>query len=527
MRKLANIVVMVCLITGFISCKEDNIPASDLTLDETTLELKKDESTVLTIEEGNGGYKVDMSDPKIARAVLSGNTVTIFGVRVGSTTIRLFDGRNQSVVINVRVSHNVDVENMISFDAADTDGPKEGNIGFLHSVNMTAPVDSFITLIKPKLWRLGRYNDAFSLYHRLKSLGVERQLLALSDLRTEVPYRAVFEQQGYGAMTTAVLEDTKALGLDFEYDIYNEPNRMSDFDLETFMTELWIPSYRAIREADPDAIIHGPSTSINSFGDPTADSLVLFQFLDIAMETNTVPDYINWHLQVGYNMADWHADYAQKIEAYVNARGHSLTGAVVGETIRTGDERNTSPGVLVDMFAAAEVSKIPQIHAAWSSTPVYGVSTSIPPVLCGILRGETGVERRGAWWTYRFFADTEGLRIACENTPTGSENLVGIAYKDDNKKVLRSLVGLRDTKTQQNTLITFNNLNTAPYVTKNGKTRVKMWYNHQTETAVDAYGSESLPLMMDEEIEVINNKIEIPVTIDQWDAVLIELSAAL
>ena len=77
MRKLANIVVMVCLITGFISCKEDNIPASDLTLDETTLELKKDESTVLTIEEGNGGYKVDMSDPKIARAVLSGNTVTI------------------------------------------------------------------------------------------------------------------------------------------------------------------------------------------------------------------------------------------------------------------------------------------------------------------------------------------------------------------------------------------------------------------------------------------------------------------
>src|SRR5690606_28250731 len=149
---------------------------------------------------------------------------------------------------------------------------------------------------------------------------------------------------------------------------------------------------------------------------------------------------------------------------------HSLTGAVVGETIRTGDERNTSPGVLVDMFAAAEVSKIPQIHAAWSSTPVYGVSTSIPPVLCGILRGETGVERRGAWWTYRFFADTEGLRIACENTPTGSENLVGIAYKDDNKKVLRSLVGLRDTKTQQNTLITCNNLNTAPYVTKNGKT---------------------------------------------------------
>src|SRR5690606_24119611 len=152
----------------------------------------------------------------------------------------------------------------------------------------------------------------------------------------------------------------------------------------------------------------------------------------------------------------------------LSARGHTILGAVVGETIRTGDERNTSPGVLVDMFASAEVSKIPQIHAAWSSTPVYGVSTSIPPVLCGILTGTTGEGRRGAWWTYRFFADTEGLRITCEETPTGSKNLTGLAYKDESKKVLRSLVGLRDTKKQQKTLITFNNLNTAPYISTGG-----------------------------------------------------------
>lgn len=526
MRKLVNILIIASMIMGIVSCKKEE-PVNDLTLSKTVLELKKDETTIINIQNGNGEYTVKMSNDKIAKAILSGNTVTVSAVGVGSSTITISDGKRQSAIITIKVSHNVDAANMISFNVADTDGPKEGNIGFLHSVNLTAPVDSFITLIKPKLWRLGRYNDAFSLYHRLKGLGVERQLLALSDLRTEAPYRTVFQEQGYGAMATAILEDTKALGLDFEYDIYNEPNRMANFDLSTFMTELWIPAYRAIKEANPNAIIHGPSTSINSFGTPQADSLVLFQFLDEAMASNTVPDYINWHLQIGYNMADWHKDYADKIKSYLESKGFSILGAVVGETIRTGDERNTSPAVLIDMFAAAEVSKIPQIHAAWSSTPVYGVSTSIPPVLCGILTGTTGEGRRGAWWTYRFFADTEGLRVKCEDSPTGSQNLVGLTYKDEHKKVLRSLVGLRDTKKKQNALITFNNLQTSPYIATNGKTRVKMWYNHQTRDAVEAFGSESLPLIMDEVVEIVDNKIEIPVTIDEWDAVLIELSSSL
>src|SRR5690606_35804749 len=110
-------------------------------------------------------------------------------------------------------------------------------------------------------------------------------------------------------------------------------------------------------------------------------------------------------------------------------------------------------------------------------------------------------------------------------SPTGPKNLVGIAFKDNEKKILRALVGLRENQNKQNTWIRFNKLDSAPFIAKNGKIHIKMWYNYQTLENVVFFGKDQLPLIMDQEIEITDNKIEIPVTIDEWDAVLIELSA--
>lgn len=523
MKKSLNLFLIISILLGKLSYGANELMLN-LTLSCTTLEMKINEIVYVNILEGNGKYSIYIDDPTIVQVVLLENTISFTALSAGSTTVVVTDGKNQSATISINISYNVDTANIVTFNAVRTVCEKQGNIGFLHSINITSPVDSFVTLIKPKLWRLGRYNNAFSLYHRLKALGVERQILVLSDLRTEKPYCDIFKHYGYGAMTDSIIKDTQALGLNFEFDLSNEPNRMIGFDLEKWMDEMWNPAYRAIRKTLPNAKIHGPSTSINSIGNSKSDSLVMFQFIDLAIANNTLPDYINWHLQIGYNIADWHKDYAEKIEAYITSKGHSISGCVVGETIRPGDKRNTSPGKLVDMFLAAEVSNVPQIRAAWSSIPIYGVSTSIPPVLCGILTGSDGKGRRGAWWTYRFFAETEGIRIESEEYPTGSKNLVGIAYRDDSKRVLRSLVGLRDTFNKQDILLSFTNLDSIPYFIENGKIRLKMWYNYQTERNVTAFGCEYLPLITDENMEIVNGKINIPVTIDKWDAILVELS---
>ena len=193
-----------------------------------------------------------------------------------------------------------------------------------------------------------------------------------------------------------------------------------------------------------------------------------------------------------------------------------------------GRSQNFSENRPGNVFAAAEVGDIPQIHAAWSSSRVYGISTSQVPVLTGLLTDSTGLGRRGVWWTYRFFADTEGRRIKCENTPSGSQNLVGVMYRDSIKQVIRGIIGLRDTKSkQQNCHIVINNLSATPYISSAGKVRVRMWYNYQTQFNVSHYGVDSLPKIIDEEYQIINNKIDIVTSIDQWDAVLIELSKPL
>lgn len=105
MRKLVNILIVVCVAVTivFVSCKEAE-PSIDLTLSETILELKKDESIIVNIKKGNGGYTVKMSDETVAKAILSGNSVTIAAVGIGSTTIIITDGRNQSSTITVKVS---------------------------------------------------------------------------------------------------------------------------------------------------------------------------------------------------------------------------------------------------------------------------------------------------------------------------------------------------------------------------------------------------------------------------------------
>ena len=414
----------------------------------------------------------------------------------------------------------------ITFSASDTASLKRGNLGFLHSINATAPVDSFVTLIKPKIWRIGRYNDPFNLYSRLKNnLGVQKQILVLSDFRTIQPWRNIYLTKGYGVMTDSIIKYAKSRGLDYEFDIFNEPNDSLKNDFSGFMKRIWKPAYLAIKANSPNAKIHGPSTGINTLANPLQDSLLIFKFIDSTAVGNTLPDYMNWHFQSGYSIADWQIPYSEAIKTRVALNGKTISGIVVGETVRPGNERNTSPGVLADVFAAAEIGNITQIHAAWSSSKVYGISTSQVPVLDGILTDSTGTGRRGAWWTYRFFAQTDGRRIKCQNTSSGSANLVGVAFRNTGKEVVRAIVGTRDTKSkQQNSHIVFSDLQAVPYVTDLGKVHVKVWYNYQTKFDVGYFGADSLPKIIDADYEINNNKIDIKLTIDQWDAVLIELS---
>lgn len=111
----------------------------------------------------------------------------------------------------------------------------------------------------------------------------------------------------------------------------------------------------------------------------------LFAFLERAVGSGTPPDVVNWHFQDGYDIARTHGELAAEIRAFFRAKGLPAPDLVCGETVRPGDERNTSPAVAIDVFAAAELHDLAEIHAAWGSVPVYGQDVNPVPVLCGLL----------------------------------------------------------------------------------------------------------------------------------------------
>lgn len=423
-------------------------------------------------------------------------------------------------------NNNTIPENTIVFDAAATAEEKRGKTGFLSSITLEAPHNDLILPLKPYIWRVGRANNEnFDLYPRLKSLNVEKQLLIVSDFRNILPTSTIFKQYGYGALTDTLASRAQKKQYTYEWDLFNEPNDSLKKDLNEFMLKYWNPAYHAVKAKFPDAIIHGPSITINNSGDAKADSALIYKFIDAAIAHNTLPDYINWHFQIGYNISDWHGNYAKSIKQYLAQKGKTVKGFVAGETVRPGDERNTSPAVLVDVFAAQEIHNITQIHAAWTSVPVYGVATSTLPVLGGLLADTKGKDTRGAWWTYEFYARTKGKRMICKNGESGNKGLVGLGFRDDTNNKISIMLGVRDPLgAQNNQILRVTNINQLKNLSSNGKVKIKVWYNKQTKDAVTAYGSQNLALIKDYDIEIADNQINIPFNLLKWDALLIEIT---
>lgn len=91
------------------------------------------------------------------------------------------------------------------------------------------------------------------------------------------------------------------LGLDLLYEIWNEPDQGYLFSNTDFWLgsqeeyfKLYKYSVKGVREADPDAKIGGPASSIWDKG-------VIEEFIKYAATNNLPIDFITWHTYVGWN----------------------------------------------------------------------------------------------------------------------------------------------------------------------------------------------------------------------------------
>jgi len=418
----------------------------------------------------------------------------------------------------------------VTFNASRLDALRRGNIGFLHSLSPNVlPVD-WVTDLKPIIWRGGAtaiskyWKTAVGLrgadgYDYLKNtLHVPRQIFIVTresrEFRDE-PYKTIASQKGFDAAIEAMVRDAKAGGYDYEWEVLNEPKFE---DMNRFMNEVWNPTVRAIRRVNPQAIIHGPSSGmVNSvLKDCHAK---LFDFLDRADKSNTLPNIVNWHFQDGYEIAKTHGQLASEIREFYRTRGRKLDGVMCGETVRPGSERNTSPAVAIDVFAAVELYDLTEIHAAWGAVKVYGQDVNPFPVLDGLLTTNWS-GRRGVWWTYRFYAQSSGRRMTCVEGPSGSERLVALGFADGDQHKIRAMVGLRDgIKTPATCTIRFTDLSHILKQSKGGAVRAAIWDNPQTETAVNLTTPNRV-----ERLTIRDGQASVRCQLNPWGAVLIEIT---
>ena len=93
------------------SCQKEennsNEPSGEtkpLTLASSSVEVKAGETATVEITSGNGGYNVVSASEETATATVSGTTITVSGVKAGSTIITVSDAAKQAKPLQVKVT---------------------------------------------------------------------------------------------------------------------------------------------------------------------------------------------------------------------------------------------------------------------------------------------------------------------------------------------------------------------------------------------------------------------------------------
>lgn len=96
-----------------------------MVLSASSVNVGQGEDATVEITSGNGGYTVISADETVATATVAGTTVTIHGVKGGSTTISVKDAAKKAKPIAVKVSasgtNNINTSVMYTIDLLDTE----------------------------------------------------------------------------------------------------------------------------------------------------------------------------------------------------------------------------------------------------------------------------------------------------------------------------------------------------------------------------------------------------------------------
>jgi Glycosyl hydrolases family 39 len=308
--------------------------------------------------------------------------------------------------------------------------PNQAGSGFLYGLTQdgSGPADALMQPLRPTLFRGGgariaghgwlgdgyragtgyrvRADSAIAQARRVTAAPYNAAYhLLVSDVwgaDTEQPAGTVYpcdngDCGNWQTFVRTLVTDVRASGVRVGYDIWNEPDGTGFWQRGVNSAQyfqMWDTAVRAIRAADPGAVIVGPSYS-------GYNGTWLTQFVGHTRDAGTLPTVLNWHF--GNDPAADAAD-AQRIQRDAGVGPLPMT---INEYLFS-DQQN--PGDLAWYLARLTTSDVTgAAHAIWSDCCVAGTLTTA--LTAGVNQQPTG-----EWWTYRAYANLTGRLAAVSTT---------------------------------------------------------------------------------------------------------------
>lgn len=112
MRTLLSIHFFCILFLGIVanvltSCKDEVEGVSELSLEQTEIQIKEGEMVSVKIIGGSGNYQISLSDEKLVVAQIENNKINISALLAGSVTLTVTDDNGQTVVLNIIITSRI------------------------------------------------------------------------------------------------------------------------------------------------------------------------------------------------------------------------------------------------------------------------------------------------------------------------------------------------------------------------------------------------------------------------------------
>jgi hypothetical protein len=268
------------------------------------------------------------------------------------------------------------------------------------------PAEDLVAPLKVRRFR-GAEKDVVGAYQRCKASGASMELVTNNWTNWDAtPMGVDGDWTAWEKYHTDLVNRMRARGMgDVHYAVFTESCARGLGWVEknqAHYLEAYRRAYRAIRQADPQAVIVGPNAQWGPFswwweqhkGDNT---WFVRQFLDYCIANECVPDVIAWH--------DYACDGsgvltdAAVLRAYFKEKG---LGSLPLEEDDIGcKEGQFRPGTFVAYLANIERARIDYtVKCCWDND-CWGNT------LNGLLT-KTSREKRSLWWTYFSYAELAG-----------------------------------------------------------------------------------------------------------------------